>query len=88
MCSRLIKEGARHIPISRRISDIQIAPEQRHILELAFKHTLRKLDLVDRNDPVCDLVARKMLDVYKRGVTDAVALTEITIREIGIPKSP
>jgi hypothetical protein len=68
------------------IANIDLTPEQQHVLELAFSHALRKLELVDRNDPVCDLVARRMVDIHRRGITNAVALAELTIREIRAPK--
>ncbi|WFU23591.1 hypothetical protein QA649_37160 [Bradyrhizobium sp. CB1717] len=51
---------------------------------MAFRAALRKLELVDRDDPFCAIVARKMLELHQRGVTDAVALSELTIREIGM----
>lgn len=71
------------MPITRFLSDSNLTAEQRHVIELAFKAVLRKLALVDRGDPVCDLLARTMIDLSRRGVTDAVALSELTIREIG-----
>jgi hypothetical protein len=71
------------MPINRFLSDITITPEQRHVIELAFASTLRKLHLMDRNDPICEIVAARMIDIHNRGVTNAVALTELTIREIG-----
>ena len=74
------------MPIVRFLADSTLTPEQRHILELAFNNVLRKLNLVDRNDPLCELIAEKMIDIYERGVTNALALTEITIREIGLPE--
>ena len=74
------------MPISRLISNIDLTHEQEHILELAFNHALRKLDLVDRSDPLCDLVAKRMIDIHMSGVTDAVALAEMTVREIKLPR--
>ena len=74
------------MPIARLLSDIELAPEQRLVLELAFKNTLRKIGLVDRDDPICALIAKKMVDLHGRGVTDAVALTEITVRELSPQK--
>ena len=74
------------MPISRLLSDIQLTPEQRHVLELAFRHAIRKIGLVDRDDPICALVAKKMVDLHRQGVTDAVALTELTLREVSPPK--
>lgn len=70
------------MPISRLIANINLTREQEHVVELAYNHALRKLNLVDRNDPICDLIAKRMIDLHRRGVTDAVALAEITIREI------
>lgn len=70
------------MPISRLLAATQLAPEQQRVLELAFNSALRKLDLVDRDDPVCAIIAKRMLEVHQRGVTDPVALIETTIREI------
>ncbi|WP_050382845.1 hypothetical protein [Bradyrhizobium pachyrhizi] len=72
------------MPLARRFTGINLTPDQQHIIELAFSAALRKLDLVDRNDPLCDLVAKRMIDVHTRGVTNVLALSEITIREIGL----
>lgn len=74
------------MPINRLLSDIELTPEQRHVLELAFNSALRKIGLVDRDDPICALVAERMIDVHRRGVTDALALAETTIRELNMPK--
>ncbi|MBR0797000.1 hypothetical protein JQ615_16535 [Bradyrhizobium jicamae] len=72
------------MPVTRQFADINLTPDQQHIIELAFGTALRKLNLVDRNDPLCDLVAKTMVEVLTRGVTNALALSEITIREIGV----
>ncbi|MEY9178785.1 hypothetical protein ABIG06_000491 [Bradyrhizobium sp. USDA 326] len=72
------------MPITSLITD-GFEPEQRHVLELAFNAALRRIGLVDRKDPICDIVAQRMIAVHRRGVTEAVTLCEITIREIGVP---
>ena len=74
------------MPISRLIADINLTHEERHVLEVAFGHALSKLNLVDRNDPICDLIANRMIELHKRGLKNAVALAEITVREIGPAK--
>ncbi|WP_051380591.1 hypothetical protein [Bradyrhizobium sp. WSM1743] len=73
------------MPITPLLTDGNFEPEQRHVLELAFNAALRRIGLVDRKDPICEIVAQRMIEVQRRGVTDAVALCEITIREIGVP---
>jgi hypothetical protein len=63
--------------------DGSFTPEQRHVLELAFKTTLRKLELVDRDDPVCEIVARKVIQIEATGVKNAIAISEIVVRQLG-----
>lgn len=70
------------MPITPLLVKGEFTPEQRHILELAFRHTLRKLDLVDRNDPVCEIVARKVIEIGSSGASNAVAIAEIAFRQL------
>jgi hypothetical protein len=77
---------SRTVPITRMLTDSNFTPEQRHVLELAFNYALRKLHLVDRNDPVCEMVARKVIEIGATGVTNAVAISEIAFRQL-VPKA-
>ncbi|MGY4626824.1 hypothetical protein [Bradyrhizobium sp. USDA 4486] len=71
------------MPINRVISaSIGLSPEQRHVLELAFNRTLSKLNLVGRNDPICEIVARKIIEVEATGVTNALAISEIALKQL------
>ena len=49
------------MPIDRLYREGKIKPEEVERLNRAFTFTLRSLHLVDRNDPVCDIVARKVM---------------------------
>ncbi len=62
------------MPIARLLAHKQLPLDQQHAIELAFNYTLIKLSLVDRNDPICDMVARKVIDIGTSGVTNAVAI--------------
>jgi hypothetical protein len=64
--------------------DSKLTPEAQEALKAAFVQALRKLHLVDRNDPVCDIVARKIIEIGKRGVHDPVAICEMVVRELGV----
>jgi hypothetical protein len=44
------------------------------------------LNLVDRNDPICEIVARKVIEIGSRGASDAVAIAEIAYRQL-VPRS-
>jgi hypothetical protein len=46
------------LPINRLLIDSSLTPEQRHVLSLAFEAALRKLNLVDRDDRLCEIVAQ------------------------------
>lgn len=72
------------MPSHRLFEDGKLTPEQRHVLELAFNNVLRKLNLVDRNDPICEYVARKIIEIGMGGVTNAVAIAEIAYRELAV----
>ena len=78
-------QGSRTVPITCLLTDSYFTSEQRQVLELAFNSTLRKLNLVDRNDPICEMVARKIIEIGAAGVTNAVAISEIAFREL-VPK--
>jgi hypothetical protein len=70
------------MPIKRLLQTGDFTQDQRHVYELAFNAALRKLYLVDRGDPVCEIVARKIIEVGSSGVTDAVAISEIAVRQL------
>jgi len=46
------------MPISNLLGDSKLSPEQIEQLTVAFDRALRALHLVDRNDPVFEVVAR------------------------------
>ena len=50
------------MPINRILKDKR-APEEIELLNKAFNHALNLLGVVDRNDPLCDIVARKVIEV-------------------------
>ena len=70
------------MPITRYLADIDLTPNQREVIEHAFDATLKRLDLVDRNDPVCEIVARKVMDVASSGLTDHLAISDIAAQQL------
>jgi hypothetical protein len=73
------------MPINRLLKDSKLGLEEREVLNLAFIRALRLLRLVDRNDPVCDIVARKIMEIGATGASDPVAISEIAARALGVP---
>ena len=69
--------------IARLLQDSALEPAVHEGLRLAFSGTLRLLGLVDRNDPVCEIVACKIVEIGATGASDPVAISEIALRQLG-----
>src|SRR5207244_9688033 len=61
-----------------------MAPEQITLLSEAYELTLRALSLVDRNDPITEIIARKIIDIGQTGVRDSAKISMLAIKELGI----
>jgi hypothetical protein len=72
--------------IRRLLKEGPLGPQEQQFLELVYRRTLQQLSLVDRGDPVCEAVARKVIEVRERGATNAIGISEIAIRELGLSK--
>jgi DNA integrity scanning protein DisA with diadenylate cyclase activity len=70
--------------IYRLLQNSPFGPEQIAVLTDAYERTLRKLNLVDRNDPITEMIARKIIELGQRGVREAKQLSELTIKELGV----
>jgi hypothetical protein len=55
------------------------------VLTEAYERTLKSLSLVERNDPLTELVAKKVIELGQRGVRDPKELSALAIKELGIP---
>jgi hypothetical protein len=70
------------MPITRLLQNSNLGPAEQEILNLAFIRALRLLHLVDRNDPVCEIVARKVIEIGATGAGDPVVISEIAVRKL------
>jgi len=55
------------MPIRRLLEGSGLAPGEINILSLAYDAALHRLHLVDRNDPVTEIVARKIIEIGSKG---------------------
>jgi len=51
------------MPINRLLKDSKLTPQDIDRLNKAYVLTLRSLSLVDRNDPLAEIVARKVIEI-------------------------
>ncbi|SCB54065.1 hypothetical protein GA0061098_102320 [Bradyrhizobium shewense] len=70
--------------IYRLLQNSPLGPEEIAILTDAYERTLRALCLVDRNDPITDLIAKKIIELEQRGVREAKQLSALAIKELGV----
>ena len=49
--------------IYRLLKTLPMGPEEIAVLAEAYEHTLRKLNLVQRSDPVTQLIAKKIIEI-------------------------
>ena len=71
------------MPINRLLKDKR-TPEEIELLNKAFDHALNLLGVVDRNDPFCDMVARKVIEVRATGIGEPLEIAEMAVVRIGL----
>jgi hypothetical protein len=70
--------------IYRLLQNSPLGPEEIAVLTDAYERALRKLGLVDRNDPITEMVAKKVIELGQRGVREAQQISDMTIAELGV----
>jgi len=55
-------------------------PEEIAVLGKVFEDVLKSLGLVDRRDPMTEMVAKKLVDLAKGGIRDADRLKALAIQ--------
>jgi hypothetical protein len=74
------------MPINRLLADSKLGPEEIKRLNAAYTYALRSLsvgDRNDRNDPLTEMLARKIIEV---GATesDPAKISEIAIKQLRV----
>jgi len=74
------------MPINRLLQQGKIAQDEVDRLNHAFTLTLKSLHLIDRSDPVCDIVARKVIEIDKAGTHEPQQIAMLAAKAFGFPK--
>ena len=67
------------MPIHRLVKTGTFEPEQVTILGDVFEDVLRALGLVDRHDPLTEMVAKKVIELAQTGERDPARLKHLTL---------
>ena len=81
----LASDMGREMPIKHLLANSELGPDEIENLNLALEQALRSLHLIDRDDdPLTELVARKIIEIDATGVHDAAEIAKIAIEQLGI----
>lgn len=80
------KAGAVTIPINRLLAGSSLRPDEIRIMNEAHEGALRALCLVDRNDLLTELVARKIIEVGRASPAglDPARISSLAIKALGL----
>jgi hypothetical protein len=74
--------------IYRLLQDVAFGPEEIDIMRAAYEATLKELHLVDRADPVTQIIAKKIIEIAQTNERDPARIAMVAIKELGIPVRP
>jgi len=57
-------------------------------LDMAYGKTLRALNLVDRDDPVAEMVARRVIEIAGAGVRDPRQICRMAVEQLEPGEAP
>jgi hypothetical protein len=80
-------EGVR-VATRRALQHGGFSPVEVERLSRAYEDALRTLGLVDRTDPVTEIVAKKIIEIATTGESDPAAISARAIADLGIPLQP
>jgi len=72
------------MPIYRLLQNMPMGPEEISRLTTAYEQALRTIGIVDRGDPLAELLAKKIVQVAQTGVREPADISAQAIKEIGI----
>lgn len=71
------------MPINDLLKRRGIGPEDSERLKQAFVLAVKGLYLVDRNDPICEIVAHRIIEIGLNGTRDPEEIAALTIKQLG-----
>jgi hypothetical protein len=70
--------------IYRLLQNVPMGPEDIRRLSDAYEQTLRALSLVDRNDPLTEMIAKKIIEISQTGIKEPDQISKLAIEHLGI----
>lgn len=74
--------------MSSHLQNLPLGPEEIRQMTAAYEKALHKLGLIDRSDPMTELVAKKIVEVVQAGERNPARISRRALLELGIPPAP
>ena len=71
--------------IYRLLRNSPLKPEEVSRLEAAYEQALRTLCVKERDDPLTEMIAKKIIKIAKTGIRDPTQIAARVIKELGLP---
>jgi hypothetical protein len=71
--------------IYKLIHNTALGPDEIPRLVAAYEETLRALGLIERDDSMTRMVAKKVFEIAQTGIEDPAAISKLAINELGHP---
>jgi hypothetical protein len=72
------------MPINRLLAG-KLEPQEMERLDRAFSFTLKSLNLVDRGDALCEIIARKVIEIDRAGTHDPHQIAKLVAKQLALP---
>jgi hypothetical protein len=72
------------MPIKRLLAGSSLGPEEIARLNDAYERALHAMCLVDRNDPLTEIVAKKVIEIG-RTESDPIRISQLAVESINLP---
>lgn len=72
--------------IYRILQNSPLGPEEIARLSRAYEEALRSIGVQDRNDPLTELIAKKIIEIGQTGLKDPSEICVRAVEELGLPK--
>jgi hypothetical protein len=82
----VVGRGGLQLAIYRLLQNSPFGPDEIARMTSAYEDALLVLGLVDRDDPLTEIVARKIIEIAQTGERDPVRIRTLALVDIGTPK--
>ena len=70
--------------IYKLLQNTPLGPDEISRLTKAYERTLKALRLKDRDDPLTQLIAKKIFEIGQTGIEDPAEISKLAIKQLGI----